>query len=168
MNCLYPTNSVHSDETFLWPAKNILVQQLNHAATYLSSACQHHAEITQSHTFAALIFSHQLWVKVHLQFCSRLINLTLKSLLLRPTYFLVTKQYLTFLCQPGSGSLIRLAKWNENTIRYWTMQTLRIVLPLSHFYMMLPGKRCSRWPITKCKLLNGTETSFRRALISNN
>ena len=36
-------------------AQNILVQQLNHATTYLSSACQHHAEITQSHTYAALI-----------------------------------------------------------------------------------------------------------------
>ena len=32
-----------------------MVQQLNHATTYLSSACRHHAEITQSHTFAALI-----------------------------------------------------------------------------------------------------------------
>ena len=36
-------------------AKNILVQQLNHSTTYLSCACQHHAELTQSHTFAALI-----------------------------------------------------------------------------------------------------------------
>ena len=40
---------------FLWLAQNILVQQLNHATTYLSSACQHHAEITQSHTYTALI-----------------------------------------------------------------------------------------------------------------
>ena len=32
-----------------------LVQQLNHATTYLSSACQHHAKITQSHTFPALM-----------------------------------------------------------------------------------------------------------------
>ena len=29
--------------------------QLNHATTYLSSACQYHAEITQSQTFSALI-----------------------------------------------------------------------------------------------------------------
>ena len=36
-------------------AKNILVQQLNHSTTYLSCACQHHAELTQSHTFAALM-----------------------------------------------------------------------------------------------------------------
>ena len=40
---------------FLRLAQNILVQQLNPATTYLSSACQHHAEITQSHTYAALI-----------------------------------------------------------------------------------------------------------------
>ena len=36
-------------------AQNILVQQLNHATTYLNSACQHHVEITQLHTFATLI-----------------------------------------------------------------------------------------------------------------
>ena len=46
---------LNTDETFLWLAQNILVQQLNHATTYLSSACQHHAEITQSHTFSGLI-----------------------------------------------------------------------------------------------------------------
>ena len=40
---------------FLWLAQNILVQQLNPATTYLSSACQCHAEITQSHTYVALI-----------------------------------------------------------------------------------------------------------------
>ena len=40
---------------FLWLAQNILVQQLNHATKYLSSACQHHAGITQSHTYVALI-----------------------------------------------------------------------------------------------------------------
>ena len=33
--------------------------------------------------------------------------------------------------------------------------------------MMLSGKLFSMLPITKYKLLNGTETSFRRALISN-
>ena len=33
--------------------------------------------------------------------------------------------------------------------------------------MMLSGKFFSMLPITKYKLLNGTETSFRRALISN-
>ena len=33
--------------------------------------------------------------------------------------------------------------------------------------MMLSGKLFSMLPITKHKLLNGTETSFRRALISN-
>ena len=44
-----------TDETLLCLAQNILVQQLNHAATYLNSACQHHAEITQLHTSAALI-----------------------------------------------------------------------------------------------------------------
>ena len=43
------------ERNVLWLAQNILVQQLNHATTYLSSACQHHAEITQSHTFSALI-----------------------------------------------------------------------------------------------------------------
>ena len=32
---------------------------------------------------------------------------------------------------------------------------------------MLSGKLFSRWPITKSKLLNGTETSLRRTLISN-
>ena len=31
------------------------MQPLNHATTYLSSTCKHHTEITQSHTFAALI-----------------------------------------------------------------------------------------------------------------
>ena len=36
------------------------------------------------------------------------------------------------LSQAGLGWFICLAKWNENTIRY-TMQTLRIVLTLSHF-----------------------------------
>ena len=65
-------------------------------------------------------------VKVHLEFCSRPVNLTPKSL------FPKSGQYRTFLSQPGSGRLIRLAKWNENTIRYWTMQTLRIVLTLPH------------------------------------
>ena len=35
-------------------------------------------------------------------------------------------------------------------------------------YKMLSGKLFSRGPITKCKLLNGTDASFRRALISNN
>ena len=34
--------------------------------------------------------------------------------------------------------------------------------------MMLSGKLFSRCPISKTKLLNGIETSFRRALISNN
>ena len=58
-----------------------------------------------------------------LEFCSRLINLTPKSL------FPKSGQYRSFLSQPGSGGLIRLAKWNENTIRYWT--TLGILLTLS-------------------------------------
>ena len=40
---------------FLWLAQNILVQQLNHATTHPSSACQHHAEITQSRTYTALM-----------------------------------------------------------------------------------------------------------------
>ena len=147
---------------FLWLAQNILVQQLNHVTTYLSSACQHRAEITQSHTCTALIrpstkfntseissnnseklslltdkhlltfsytchssssqirshtvcipaqtlFSHQkvlLGVKVHQQFCSHLIDLTPRSLFLRPkTYWSPQKseQYRTFLSQPGSG-----------------------------------------------------------------
>ena len=35
------------------------------------------------------------------------------------------------LSQAGSGWLIRLARWNENTIRYRTMQTLRIHLTFS-------------------------------------
>ena len=35
------------------------------------------------------------------------------------------------LTRPGSGRSC-LVKWNENTIRYWTMQTLRIVLTSSH------------------------------------
>ena len=52
------------------------------------------------------------------------------------------------------------------------MQTLRIIITLSHRYgdpyMMLSEKLFSRCPISKTKLLNGTETSFRRALISNN
>ena len=39
----------------LWLAQNILAKQPNHTTTYLSSAFQHHAEITQSHTFVALI-----------------------------------------------------------------------------------------------------------------
>ena len=43
-----------------------------------------------------------------------------------------SKHYRAFLSQPGSGLLIRLAKRNENMIRYWTMQTLRIVITLSH------------------------------------
>ena len=42
------------------------------------------------------------------------------------------EQYHIFLSQPGSGWLIRLTKWNENTMRYWTMQTLRIVITFSH------------------------------------
>ena len=41
-----------------------------------------------------------------------------------------------------------------------------ILCPISELYMMLSGKRFSRWPMTKCKLLNGTETSFGCALIS--
>ena len=40
---------------FFWLAQNILVQQLNHMTTYLSSACQHHVEVTQSYAFAVLI-----------------------------------------------------------------------------------------------------------------
>ena len=54
-------------------------------------------------------------VKVHLEFCSRPINLTPKSL------FPKSGQYRTFLSQPGSGRLIRLAKGIENTIRYYTI-----------------------------------------------
>ena len=58
----------------LWLAQNILVQQPNHATTYLSSSCQHNPETTQSHTFAALInlsatpynpFSRLIWAKYH-------------------------------------------------------------------------------------------------------
>ena len=48
----------------------------------------------------------------------------------------------------------------ENTVRYWTSQTLRILLTLSHlraFTMMLSGKLFSRWSITKYNLLNGTD-----------
>ena len=48
-------NQLNTDETFLRLLQNFLVQQLNHATTNLSSASQHHAKITQSHTFAALI-----------------------------------------------------------------------------------------------------------------
>ena len=160
-------------------------EQLNHATTYLNSACQHDAEITQSHTFVALmrlstttrnlritpknssywqintsgLFSYKRliqvpWctvtqsadqhrpvftpeknsglVKVHLQFCSSLIDLTPRSLFPRPKVQWSPRTIRTFLSQPGSGWLIHLAKWNENTTRYWTMQTLRIVLILSH------------------------------------
>ena len=146
-----------------------ILQQLNHAATQLSFACQNHLKITQSHTFAALIrlsttphnlltfnisetssnnseklslladkhlcaFSLTLvlfkfpdvqshgrqtsidpvftpeinevlaQVKVHLEFCSRLINLTPKSL------FPKSGQYRSFLSQAGSGGMTRLAK----------------------------------------------------------
>ena len=44
------------------------------------------------------------WVKVHLEFCSRLINLTPKSL------FPKSEQYRSFLSQAGSGGMILLAK----------------------------------------------------------
>ena len=62
-------------------------------------------------------------LEFHLEFCSRVINLTPKSL------FPKSGQYRSFLSQPGSGGLIRLGKWNENTIQYWT--TLGILLSLS-------------------------------------
>ena len=42
------------------------------------------------------------------------------------------------------------------------------ICPISKLHMLLSGKRFSRWPIHKTKLLTSTETSFRRALISNN
>ena len=42
-----------------------MVQQLNHATTYASSACQHHAEIPQSHTFAVLIVLITLTTTTH-------------------------------------------------------------------------------------------------------
>ena len=45
--------------------------------------------------------------------------------------------------------------------------TKSLLCPFSELYMMLSGKPFSRWPTTECKLLNCTETSFRRALISN-
>ena len=45
-----------TDETFLWLAQNIWCNSsTTRPHTCLSSACQHHAEITQSHTIAALI-----------------------------------------------------------------------------------------------------------------
>ena len=125
------------------PGTEYLVQQLNHATTYLISACHHYPEITQSCTFAALIrlstTTHNLFtfprneissnwqintsthlsyirliqgpgctvtllahqhkfctvftpkkkilarqVKLHLQFCSRPIDLTPRTLFLRP------------------------------------------------------------------------------------
>ena len=46
-------------------------------------------------------------------------------------------------------------------IRYWTMQTLPILTTLSHpweLYRMLSRKLFWRWPISKSKLLNDTET----------
>ena len=47
---------LNTDKEFLWlVVQNSLVKQLNHETTFLSSACEHHREITQSYTFAALI-----------------------------------------------------------------------------------------------------------------
>ena len=40
--------------------------------------------------------------------------------------------------------------------------------PISELYTMFSAKPSSRWPKTKYTLLNGTETSLRYALISNN
>ena len=107
---VFKAQSAHqsTDEMFFWLAQNILVQQFNHVTTYLSSACQHHVEVTQSYTFAKLIWlsttMHNLlafntreissnnseklsllaWVKVHLQFWSRLRDLIPTSLFPRP------------------------------------------------------------------------------------
>ena len=47
------------------------------------------------------------------------------------------------------------------------MQTLPIVITLSHLRALHDALR-ETFPISKSKLLNGTETSFRRAPISNN
>ena len=52
-------------------------------------------------------------------------------------------------------------------MRYWTTQTLRIVITLSHLRALHDAIRDTFLKVTNIKL-NGTETSFRRALISNN
>ena len=103
------------------------------------SAHQHQEPITCQHRPSFHTRKILARVKVHLQCCSRLINLTPKSLFPRSPK--IREQYPTFLSQLGCGWLIRLAKWNENTIRYWPIQTLRIVITLSHLRALLDALR---------------------------
>ena len=63
-----------------------------------------------------------------------------------------SKHYRAFLSQPGSGLLIRLAKRNENMIRYWTMQTLRIVITLSHLRALHDALRKTFLKVTNIKV----------------
>ena len=62
-------------------------------------------------------------------------------------------KYRIFLSQPGSGWLICLTKWNENTIQYWTMQTLRIEITLSHLRALHDALRETFLKVTKNKML---------------
>ena len=59
----------------------------------------------------------------------------------------------TFLSQPRSVWLIRLAKWNQNTIRYWTMQTRRIVTTLSHLRALHNALRETFLKVTNNEML---------------
>ena len=76
--------------------------------------CKSHGQQTTRDPVFTPVFT---WVKVHLQFCSRLIDFTPKSMFpggqrlnRSPSK---SEQYRFFLSQPGSGWLIRLANWNE-------------------------------------------------------
>ena len=84
-------------------AQNILVQHLNHATTYLSSACQHHAEITQSRTFAALIrlstTTHNLLMFNTSEISSNIINIKNSAYWQIDTSWLLS--YTRFIQVPG-------------------------------------------------------------------
>ena len=90
-------------------AQNILVQHLNHATTYLSSACQHHAEITQSRTFAALIrlstTTHNLLMFNTSEISSNIINIKNSAYWQIDTSWLLS--YTRFIQVPG-GTVTRL------------------------------------------------------------
>ena len=67
-----------------------------------------------------------------------------------------------FLTQPGSGWLIRLAKWNDYMIRYWRMQILWIVITLSHLRALHYALRETFLKVTNIKL--NCQTAPKQAL----
>ena len=71
------------------------------------------------------------------------------------------KQTISYLCV--SARIRVIDPFNQNTTWHWTMQTLRIVLRLN-----VPSRPSQSFTLRKTVTLSGTETSVRRALISNN